>query len=390
MKSLTPTYTYGTHRLISPEQTLSYVTPMLEECGITRCASVTGLDVDLGVPTYCAIRPKGRVLQTSSGKGLTDESAKVSALMEAIELHHAENPEPEHLRSLSLNSLCENNFYAVEPQRLPGYYDNYFSNRYVTDWVMGEELLSQQAIWVPASAVYFCEPSLYRTSTNGLASGNHLVEATLHALYELIERDAISKLDIQGRLTIRENCKVIDLMTILDNRLQNIIHKIENAESKLVLLWVPSDIPVHTFWAILLNKAPFSPMSTFNTGCGAHLDIKVAAARAVTEAIQSRLTLIHGSRDDIITKPIYRAEDTLSSPAYRYFDHLESNFSWRSIEEQVVFRSENLLDAYDYLVSEISKAGHNEIIRVNLTKPKLNIPVVKVIVPSFRFNRELF
>ena len=82
----------------------------------------------------------------------------------------------------------------MSPEQLSAYYNHFFSDDYMIDWVAGEALLSQEEVWGPASAVYFCEHSLYRTSTNGLASGNHLVEATLHALYELIERDAISKL----------------------------------------------------------------------------------------------------------------------------------------------------------------------------------------------------
>ena len=94
MESLIPAYTHGTHRLAPPEETFARITPYLQSCGITRCAEVTALDVDLGVPTYCAIRPAALVLQTTNGKGLTSISARVSALMEAIELHHAEQPAP--------------------------------------------------------------------------------------------------------------------------------------------------------------------------------------------------------------------------------------------------------------------------------------------------------
>ena len=115
MESLTLAYTYGTHRLLPPEETLAQITPYLKDCGITRCADVSGLDSDLGVPTYCAIRPDGLVLQTSNGKGLTPISAQVSALMEAIELYHAENPEPNRLRRSSLNTLSEQGSQCHEP-----------------------------------------------------------------------------------------------------------------------------------------------------------------------------------------------------------------------------------------------------------------------------------
>ena len=389
-KALPPAYRYGTHRLIPPEQTLAQLTPYLSEFGITRLAEVTRLDVDLGVPTYCAIRPAGLVLQTSNGKGLTPASAKVSALMEAIELHHAEHPEPKRLVRSSLKILSENGLKVIRPEDLERHPPHFFSDDFMIDWVEAEELISQQKVWLPASAAYFCEQSLLRTSTNGLASGNHLVEATLHALYELIERDAISRVEVNGRLKIKETCKIIDLTTITNQTLQQVIQKIQTAQSKLLLLWTPSCVPVHTFWAVLLNQMAFSAVSTFNMGYGTHFDIHVAAARAITEAVQSRLTLIHGAREDIIRKPVYKAEETESSRAYRYFDQLESNTPWQAIETLPKYKNNDLWHSYDYLRSQLRQAGHYPIFRVDLTHSKFNIPVVKVIIPSLRFKRDLF
>lgn len=389
MNSLVPTYTHGTHRLLTPEQTLNRIIPHLHDCGITRCADITSLDVDLGVPTYCAIRPTGLVLQTSNGKGLTPLSAQVSALMEAIELHHAETPEPHRLRRSSLTQLTQQGLQVIRPEQLGDYYDQFFTDDYVIDWVEGQELVSEKPVWVPASAVYFCEPSLYRTSTNGLASGNHLIEATLHALYELIERDAISNVDVNGRLKIKEKCKIIDTTTITDDSLRQVISKIDQAESKLILLWVQSSVPVHTFWAILLNQNPFGAVSTFNVGFGTHLDINVAAARAITEAVQSRLTLIHGSREDIITKPVYQAGYIKNSPAFNYFNQLRGDILWQLIRAQVSSHHSDLWRNYIYLLAKLSKAGHHPILRFDLTRSDLEIPVVKVIVPTLRFNRKI-
>src|SRR5262245_3363449 len=93
---MTPTlrkaYTAGTHRLTQPEATLKLVTPHLPALGITRLADVTGLD-SIGIPVFCAIRPRGRLLQVSNGKGLRPIDARVSALMEAVEFYHFEHPD---------------------------------------------------------------------------------------------------------------------------------------------------------------------------------------------------------------------------------------------------------------------------------------------------------
>jgi hypothetical protein len=61
--------------------------------------------------------------------------------------------------------------------------DNFFSADYVIDWASAEDLLSGEEVWLPASAAYIGTPKLYDSTTNSLASGNHLIEATLHALY---------------------------------------------------------------------------------------------------------------------------------------------------------------------------------------------------------------
>src|SRR5262249_21639866 len=95
---LTPTYRSGTHRLCPPEETLARIAPRLADFGITRCADITRLDADLGMPVFAAIRPRATVLQSSAGKGLSVAAAKVSALMEAIELDVAERPQTSLLR----------------------------------------------------------------------------------------------------------------------------------------------------------------------------------------------------------------------------------------------------------------------------------------------------
>ncbi|MBI5185991.1 MAG: hypothetical protein HZA01_09745 [Nitrospinae bacterium] len=64
--------------------------PIAKRCGVTRLADITGLD-RIGVPVTAVIRPNSLTLATASGKGLTKATAKVSGIMEPIELYHAEN-----------------------------------------------------------------------------------------------------------------------------------------------------------------------------------------------------------------------------------------------------------------------------------------------------------
>ena len=75
----------GTHRRQPPVATLAAIRPIAAHCGVTRLADVTGLDT-IGIPVFQAIRPLARSLSVSQGKGVTRVAARVSALMEAIEL----------------------------------------------------------------------------------------------------------------------------------------------------------------------------------------------------------------------------------------------------------------------------------------------------------------
>src|SRR5215207_10216319 len=83
------TFFKGTHRMVSPEQTLSSIQPFMQLMGITRIANVTGLD-NIGIPVVMVCRPNSRSLSVSQGKGMTLSSAKASGLMESVESYHAE------------------------------------------------------------------------------------------------------------------------------------------------------------------------------------------------------------------------------------------------------------------------------------------------------------
>lgn len=79
----------GTHRTISPSETLARMKPYLAPMGITRVANVTGLDT-IGIPVFMACRPNSRSLAVSQGKGLDLDAARASAVMESVEGYRAE------------------------------------------------------------------------------------------------------------------------------------------------------------------------------------------------------------------------------------------------------------------------------------------------------------
>lgn len=368
----------GTHRLITPEATYENIRPHLRSAAITRCADVTGLD-RIGIPVYCTIRPLGKTVQVTNGKGLRHIDAKVSALMEAIELFHAETPPPDAFTSASYNDMVGAGRRAVEPHLHPDHLaDTFFSPDFILPWVACEELLTGQEAWLPASAAYMAWPKLHTFSTNGLASGNHLVEATLHALYEVIERDAIASLEQDGRITFApERCRFIDLQTLPAGPVQYLHEMLERAEVKLLLIWLKARVPVHTFMAVILDDTNFSSATTVNIGYGAHLNETVAAVRAITEAAQTRLTYIHGSRQDI-KKGSYMVDQR---GTHAFFSGIETDASWSDLRPNT---NTDLNEDYQETLGHLRSAGLSNVFRVDMTREPFNIPVVKIVIPGMR------
>lgn len=374
------------------DATLALIDREAERCGVTRAASVTGLDT-LGIPTWVAVRPDGLILQVSNGKGLTDTAARISAVMEAVELHHAEHPEPGKLLT-----GCERDLRAewgaalIPPAELPGFLGLNYGVERRCEWTEGEDMGTGARILVPASAVYFLRrPGWHDTSSNGLASGNTLAEATLHALYEVIERDAMGRLRDAGRLRVRERGLVVDPATVCDPVLAAMIARCAADGTRVVMVRLPAAVDVAVFWVVLLGTAAIASVSTLNTGWGCHADPAIAAARAFTEAAQSRLGCIHGGRDDLIRKPVHSAIAVKDSAAFRYLDALRPNATWAKAAAPSRRASDMDADsAVPRLLSALLDAGCGPILRFNLSAAASAFAVCRIIAPRLSFAKALF
>ena len=295
-------YARGTHRTVSPGETLSRLRPHLSRFGITRVADVTGLD-RIGIPVAMAHRPNSRSLSVSPGKGLDLEAAKVSALMEAVEGWHAENAK----LPLVLGSLAEvlRQHRLVDVSGLPRHSARPLDRHRQLLWTEGRDLLSGEPLLVPYELVHMnytlpLPPSsgAWLLSSNGLASGNHPLEALAHALCELIERDAMSLFhgrDADWRAGLR-----VELDTVEDTDCRDMLRKLGDAGVDVAVWDVTSDVGVPVFSCEIVDRdpsegRPFLP----GTGAGAHPSRPIALLRAISEAAQTRLTTVAGARDDL-------------------------------------------------------------------------------------------
>lgn len=361
----------GTHRAATLEATWRRFAPAARRAGITRIADLTGLD-SLGVPVFAAIRPMGKSLSTQQGKGLTPLAAKVSALMESLETWTAEHLELPVVRG----SYRQLRGRAVDVRALPrprGRLDLDARWR----WVEGEELTSGAAVLVPEQAVTldttFTRPPVFDISSNGLASGNVLVEAIVHGLCEVIERDA----EAAWRRAGDDRRLVLD--SIADPACRALIDRITATGARVFVWDLGGDTGVPAIGCAIMEdpREPAWRTLGFYQGFGAHLLPEVAILRALTEAAQTRLTYIAGARDDFFPFDYERATDP------ELLDDLWSRLA-EPCDSPVVFedlpRSEprSLGHALELLVERV----RGPVVVVELTHPVLRVPVVKVIAPG--------
>ncbi|WP_331721545.1 YcaO-like family protein [Streptomyces sp. NBC_00212] len=286
-----PIYLDGTVRARVPHETWAALVPLLPRYGITRVARLTGLDY-VGMPVWTAIRPTSQTLTATQGKGASDDLAKISAVMEGIELWHAEQPLRTVRRAPAADldlpyPLAALPFKAMAPG----------AEELQLDWVAGTGVLSRRHVLVPlglvqrAAARPMWEPDLFHTSSTGLACGNDRDEALLHAMYEVIERDAL----FTDQLASGAGRTLIDPATVTDPYCRRLLLQLMGAGVAMELVSVDNGYDIPVCLAYLWSED--YPVTFAGTGC--HSEPHIALSRAITEAAQSRLTCIAGTRDDL-------------------------------------------------------------------------------------------
>ncbi|MBS1193224.1 MAG: putative methanosis marker protein 1 [Methanomicrobia archaeon] len=367
-------YRDDTHRAVSPEETLRAAEAKLPAAGITRVADITDLD-RIGIPVFSSIRPMADrgAISVYNGKGATPTEARVSAMMEGLERYSAEVRDRQ--LDIASFSLLDG---ALDPRDLILPVDA--DPDALIPWISGWDMMNQEEILVPANAVFHPLPSeyrrLFRTNTTGLASGNVIEEAIFHGLAEIIERDAWALVE-----AARHTGPLIQ--DVKDDLARGLMDKFAAAGVDVYLRDITSDIGVATCAAAaddLLLRDP----TLLTTGMGTHTSAKVAVLRALTEVAQSRLTQIHGAREDTTLADFrkrigYERTKKLNS-------HWFSGSEKRSFADVPSFESDDFLLDIRHMLAKLKEAGLDRAVVVNLTRPEIGIPVVRVIVPGLEMS----
>lgn len=382
MSPLVKRFRAGTDRIVSPDETLARVRPLLPAMGITRIANITGLDC-IGIPVVMVCRPNSRSLAVSQGKGLDLAAARASGVMESIEFYHAERIQ--HPVKLASFEELRYSHRVADVDALPRIRSSRFHRDLPVLWIEGHDLLADESVWLPFEMLQLnmtlpppTGVGCFLGGSNGLASGNHRLEAISHAICEVVERDAstlFALLDDEQQAQRR-----IDLSTVDDESCRALLQRYERAGVDVAVWDITSDVGIPAFLCHVVDRTEDPLRALYAAaGMGCHPSRQVALLRALTEAAQERLALIAGTRDDLFRSGYERARSLdllrrhrslLNRPAARNFDS-SPHWEAETFDEDVRWELERL-----------QAVGIGQVLAVDLTRSEFGVPVVHIVIPG--------
>jgi ribosomal protein S12 methylthiotransferase accessory factor len=400
--------TFGT-RTASPEEVIRRAKPLAERYGVTRVSDITGLD-RLRIPVTSAIVPRSDdFLSVYSGKGRRRDQAFAGAYMEAIERQAVLRARPPMIRVSA--AVLRKEACIVEPTDIITILSETWSEDSDYEWLKGFDLLSGESTWVPAAAAGYRWRHLTRgspfrrTTTHGLAAGNCFEEAVSQALCELVERDAWTLAELAGYwwpsalaecrlgrnpgadfLDDFERSPCIDF-TGMDGGIERLLGRLHRAGLRPVVRDISSDLGIPVVLAAVADDdVPGFPQA--HMGVGAHPELSVAAARALTELAQSRCVDIQAMREDIApaqgdgdaTGIVVHTRRVQTIDRRRWLHHPSTETrAWQEIEQH---RNADILRDIQLLLQRLTKAGISQVVAVDFSPPDSGLSVVRMIAPG--------
>lgn len=364
------------------EETWESLKPLLPRIPITRVYDTTPLDY-ISSPVWSAVTPLAKDLTVSSGKGATPIAAKLSAVMEAIERVSAEEIPAGRIVRGSYKDLAP--AAAVDPEDFNLPQDTSYRADAVFSWTGAYDLMQGGYHLVPTDFVLnpSTEGMTSRIETNGLASGNTYSEAVLHALYELVERDAASEEDFYSAhhdplFSPRRPLKNIDSKSVPAGAAQELIEALTAQGLVVRIQDLTNIIGVPVIRVVLYDDGYFGQEGkvTYFNGYGADLQPERALVRAITEACQGHVSFATGAREVFETGRAKRRPAELKRHASLYENPGSLEFPHAGDG------SNSILQNIHTVVGRLQDAGHEKCLVTELTREDLDVPVVRVLVPG--------
>ncbi len=386
----------GGHRTVSADTTIrkyqhhiSPITGIVHEFRSYHQGEDGLVNVYLAGHTFVSRSEDGMgARRRSSGKGMTAEQAKASALCEALERYSGIFRGNEPRRKAAYGDLGDKAIHPnlcmrvsqnqyecrVEWNRQRPVRDRVpipFDERSEIEWSPVWSLTLGDFKYLPTAYCYYgyvlpAENEFCRADSNGNAAGNALEEAILQGFMELVERDCTA---LWWYNRVRR--PAVDLDSFAHpyfTALRSHYHRIGR---EIWVLDITSDFEIPAFVAI---SAPSRPGDRdFILGMGAHFDPTIALARALTEMNQFLPEALSGSRQRVLNSSHH--DLAFLSPDPSLDPKSLNNFPLRTAGD--------LRDDVTTCV-ELARERRMETLVLDQTRTDVGLAVVKVIVPGLR------
>ncbi len=330
----------------------------------------------------------------SFGKGSTAEQGEASALMEAIERYSgifqgdeirvtrrftdfapgaAVSPNDVLLFSETQyrGGLAPIMGHDVTPTAPP--FDPSAKIEWSPVWSLRDECFK----YLPTSLLYFFHTGgsaagYIHADSNGCAAGNTIEEAIVQGFLELVERNSYA-IWWYNRLQRSE----LDLNRFDDPYVRDLKAQLANTGRRLWVLDITSDLGIPSF--VALSHAVQNGHDFVEYGSGAHFDPRIALLRALTEVNQFLSIGLMGARNAAPSSregatPFYLRDHTYLTPNGHSPARPDrsSNFGGLDKREQVM------------ACVKLAKGHGLDFLVLDQTRPDIEVPVVRVIVPGLR------
>ncbi len=320
---------------------------------------------------------------SADGKGPTAEEAVRRCTMEAIERYSCvfvgdeplvwgrigelDGLHPAKLLLFSAAQLSAREDWNSGPGSLHGVPEAVDPER-TTAWIKAQSLLNEGECYVPAGYAYLWypfrgEPFYNYADTNGCAAGETFVDATLRGLLELIERDALA---IWWYNRLRR--PGVELKTWDDQDVQSARKIFLSNNRTLELLDLTHDLEIPVYAAVSADDKGENLLF----GCAADVCGVNAAKRAIAELTQFWYWGLRSGHN--LDQRLWLNKSSIQTHTYLVPDGQASTPQVRAVSTEV---------ALTLCLNALRRAGI-EAYSVNLTRPELGIPVVRVVAPGLR------
>jgi len=250
--------------------------------------------------------------------------------------------------------------------------------------------------------IHFIE---FKSTSNGLSSGNTYEEAIAQAAYEIFERYAVNKIVFEKII-----CPTINLRTIKNDKIQNYIKMFEslNIEVKIKDFTFNNTVPV--IGAIFINHNLKNDKNRLKKdrfykrlNVGSHCNLYESIIRCFTEYLQNTDTeeLIYRKHSDVLFnlwtkllgKEYYGVDEEFKhfTRQYDYYGDLSflENGKIKSFDELKCSINDDCLDDVKIAIN-ICKDNNWDFLVVDYTHKILQFPTVRVIIPPLSTDYDLF